>query len=385
MKKALIITTVSGFLLKFEKENVKILQDIGYEVHYAANGAVQMYKYEEGDLKKIGVTFHHIDISKSPFDIVHNLKALKQLRELVKEEKISLIHCHTPVGGVLGRLTGAFDKKLHVIYTCHGYHFYKGGSFVNNSVYYLIEKTMARFTDAIILINREDYEKTLRFKLKRNGRVYQIPGIGLDLNKFKPVDESEKQRLREVLKLDENKAFILSVGEINENKNHKIVLRALDALRKEGFDLSTLHYGICGDGAYRKSLEKLIDDYKLREYVSLYGYCRNVSDYIQAADFMVFPSEREGLGMAALEALACGIPVIASDNRGTREYMSDGINGFVCDYKNEKEFAECIKELIINMSHEEKRAMSLNCVASVKKFDKNITERIMTEIYQRIE
>ena len=383
MKKALIITTVSGFLLKFEKENVKLLQQMGYEVHYAANSHNQMYQFDEGALEEAGVVFHHIDIKKSPFNFTVNLKALKQLKKLVIEQDISLIHCHTPVGGVLGRLCGALCKNVKVIYTCHGYHFYKGGSFVNNSVYYLIEKIMARFTDIIILINREDYENTLKFKLKKDGKVYQIPGIGLDLDKFKPVSETDKLELRRSLSLDEKKTFILSVGEINENKNHQIVLKALDILRSRGFDTGSLHYGICGDGAYRDSLSRMVLDYKLSDVVSLYGYCENVADYINAADFTVFPSEREGLGMAALESLACGVPVIAADNRGTREYMSEGKNGFVCNFDDADAFAESIEKLI-RLRSEEKLKMSRYCMDSVRPFDKHITMQKMSEIYRQI-
>ena len=182
----------------------------------------------------------------------------------------------------------------------------------------------------------------------------------------------------------EDKTFILSVGELNENKNHRIVLEALDILRSRGFDLSTLHYGICGDGAYREKLEQLIKDYKLEDYVCLYGYCANVKDYINAADFTVFPSEREGLGMAALESLACGVPVIAADNRGTKEYMLSGKNGYVCDYSDAAGFAESIEELIF-LSKKEREEMSLCCIDTVKKFDKNITRQKMTEIYQQIE
>lgn len=386
MKKALIITTISGFLLKFEQDNVKILQDMGYEVHYAANGHEQMYRYEDGAYENIGVHFHHIDIAKSPFKVFKNLKALRQLCELVRKEEIRLIHCHTPVGGVLGRLTGAMCKKMnvHVIYTSHGYHFYKGASKKNNAIYYFIEKTMARYSDTIILINKEDYENTLKFRLKKDGKVFQIPGIGLDTKRFKPVNAEERNRLRQKLKIDENKFFVLSVGELNENKNHRIVLEALELLRSEGVDLSLIHYGICGDGPYRDKLEELIKSMNLESTVTAFGYCTDVKEYIGAADITVFPSEREGLGMAALESLAMGVPVIASDNRGTREYMVHGKNGYVCSYNDAVGFAENIKKLM-NLSHFEKSKMSLDCVDSVKAFDKSKTHEKMTEIYQQID
>lgn len=383
MKKALIITTISGFLLKFEKDNVKILQDMGYQVHYAANANEQMYKYDEGAYDELGVVFHHIDIAKSPFKLKMNIKALRQLRELVRKENIQLIHCHTPVGGVLGRLTGLIsrNRNIRVIYTSHGYHFYKGASLINNTFYYLIEKMMARLSDAIILINREDYENTFKFRLKKGGKVYQIPGIGLDMDYYMPVTQQKRAELRQQLGIDSDTFCIMSVGELNENKNHQIILKALDILRSRGTDLSRIHYGICGDGFYRDKIRALIKEMNLEETVTAYGYCPNVRDYIGAADATAFPSIREGLGMAALESLAMGIPVIASDNRGTREYMISGENGYVCEANDANGFAENI-EALMNLNHFERNKMSLVCRDSVKAFDKGNTHKKMIEIYK---
>lgn len=383
MKKVLIITTVSGFLLKFEKENAKILKEMGYELHYAANGFNQMYQYEENELEKLGVCFHHIDIEKSPFSFIRNFKALKQVCDLLRSLDIELIHCHTPMGGVLGRLAGSIYKKAKVIYTCHGYHFYKGGRRISNAVYRQLEKFLAGLTDAIILINREDYEKTLEFKLKNNGCAYLIPGIGLDLESFSPVTDNFRKEKRESLGIGFDKTFILSVGELNHNKNHRVVIEALKLMKKNGANIENIRYGICGTGSAEKKLKALIKSYDLEKNVSLYGYCNNVKEYIAAADFTVFPSEREGLGMAALESLASGVPVIASDNRGSREYMRNKENGLVCDVHDAESFAKAIVYMM-ELSSDERKKMRHNCIETAKAFDKNITNEIMQKIYRDI-
>ena len=176
MKKALIVTHVSGFLIKFCMNDVEILQKMGYEVHYASNRNEKGYLYEETQLSEHNIIFHHVDIVKSPYMFRMNYHALKQLIQIVNEEDIQLIHCHTPVGGMLGRLAGRFcslEKKPKVIYTAHGFHFFKGAPLLNNTIFYTVEKLLAFFTDTLVVINEEDYRSARKLHLKRGGRVYK--------------------------------------------------------------------------------------------------------------------------------------------------------------------------------------------------------------------
>lgn len=382
-REILILTTISGFLDKFERENVKILQEMGYTVHYAANTREQHYLFSEDEIEKLGVHIHHIDIERSPYMVRNNRRAFLQLTEIVRKYSINIIHCHTPVGGLLGRLLGRHFRKdgITVIYTAHGFHFYKGAPWINNSVYYWVEKCLAHYTDILVVINREDYENAGRFRLKKNGKIYRIPGVGLDREKFHIFSEEERRKGRTTLGIEDDQFFILSVGELNENKNQEIILKALALMRDRGQDISNIIYGICGDGFFMERIKSKIRELNLQKNVKMFGYCRDVPAILGCADMSTLPSRREGLGMAALESLAMGIPVAASDNRGTREYMEDGRNGYVCDYADAESFIRGI-EIIRNMDKEERREMGFRCRETTVRFGKKYTIEIMQEVYR---
>lgn len=386
MKNILILTTVSGFLNKFERDNVRILQDMGYTVHYAANKNEQIYAFDEQELEQAGVQLHHIDIAKSPYLFKVNYKAYKQLIHIIETYDISVIHCHTPVGGLLGRLAGRHfrGRGLKVIYTAHGFHFYKGAPLLNNTIFYMMERMMAPYTDIMVLINEEDYKNACRFPLKKGGQVYKIPGVGLDLEKFSPLSCTRKSEARKKLGLKEDDFFIVSVGELNENKNHEAVIKALARMRDSGKDISDIRYGICGDGFFHERLLSQIKALGLEDNVTLYGYCRDVRGILGCAQASVFPSIREGLGMAALESLAMGVPVIAADNRGTREYMHSGKNGYVCGARNVDGYIRGI-EKIRGFNEAQMNKVSTYCRKSVQPFAKAYTNEIMKNVYRTLE
>lgn len=385
MKNILILTTTSDFLEKFEKGDVKILKDMGCHIHYAANTKEEQPLFSEEEVTSMGIEIHDLDIERSPYMFRSNLKALLQIIRLVREHDIDIIHCHTPVGGVLGRLAGRYFRKrgLKIIYTAHGFHFYKGAPLLNNTVFYFVEKMLAHYTDCLVVINQEDYENACKFRLKRGGRVYYIPGVGLDIQKYAPVSQETIGKKREELGLKKDEFFLVSVGELNENKNHVVVLKMLAGLKRSNSGIK-IKYGICGDGFFRERMEQWIRQAGLEEDVCIYGFTRQVPDIVGCADALIFPSKREGLGMAALEALSMGVPVLASDNRGTREYMKDGKNGFVCAYDDAGGFLRGIRKLQM-MSVEEKKKMRQVCRESVEHFDKKYSNAIMRDVYRELE
>lgn len=385
-KSILILATTSGFLNQFEMGNVGILEKLGYEIHYASNTYDQHYVFDETKIIERGIQIHHIDIARSPYMVKYNWKAFWQLVEIVKKYHIQVIHCHTPVGGVLGRLVGRYFRreKLRVIYTAHGFHFFKGAPLINNSIYYAVESFLARWTDRLVLINKEDYLNGLKFHLKKDGHVYQIPGVGLDMEKFQPISEQERKKMRESMGLGDDDFFMVSVGELNENKNQEIVLKALMRLRKKNKGLEHIRYGICGDGFFWERLQEDIRKWRLKGTVAMYGYCTHIKEILGCADAVVFPSRREGLGMAALEALAVGIPVIAADNRGTREYMKSGENGYVCQWDDVEGFCNAI-ETIRHMPLAKKHEMKKKCRQSVERFQKKYADEIMEQVYRGLD
>jgi glycosyltransferase EpsD len=247
-----------------------------------------------------------------------------------------------------------------------------------------VERLLARFTDSIIVINNEDYAAASCFHLKPGGRVWMIPGVGLDVAAFaapKPTERAENRRNHGIAP---EHFLLLSVGELNENKNHQVILSALKLLKSRHQLPEDLRYGICGDGFLRARLEQIIADYGLGNVVHLFGYCTDIRNYLCMADAVAFPSMREGLGMAALEALSMGIPVLASDNRGTREYMRPGENGFLCEWSDAEGFADRIL-MLHGMSQEERSTMEKACRDSAEPFSRDKVGIIMQAVYQEID
>lgn len=377
MKNALLITTISGFVPQFEMNDVRILQENGYIVHYASDFENPVYSINQRKLEEEGLILHHIDIRKSPFQIKQNFKACRQLRKIIKEEQIDLIHCHNPMGGVVGRLAACLVKeKPYVVYTAHGFHFYKGAPLKNWILFYTAERFLARYTNRLITINTEDYERAKKFRLQKEGKLETIPGVGVDIIKFQKRKSLREQKRNE-LGVPEGAFHVVSVGELNDNKNHEVMIRAI-----AGLDDPSIYYSICGKGSNDERLRSLIKEYQLEQRVRLLGYRTDISEVLQSADCFAFPSKREGLGIAAVEAMACEVPVIAADNRGTREYMRHGENGIVCHTGTTEEFMEAIIKL--RDSKELRNQMSRNARTVAEEFSIDVTDKIMRRVYGEI-
>ncbi len=379
MKKVLIITTISGFLSQFEMNDAKILKDMGCELCYASNFRNPVYESDKEELKRRGIKLYQIDIEKSPVHPVRNFKAFLQICKIIRSEKIELLHCHNPMGGVLGRLAAAVCRrqKVKVIYTAHGFHFYKGAPWINWLLFYPAEALLARVTDCLITINREDYEMASAFRLrKKKGMRVQIPGVGVCTQQFRK-EPSCRSAMRQRLGIGEDVFYILSVGELNRNKNHEVILRAIAKLGNPG-----IHYGICGKGERAEYLGRLAEELGIGRQFTLFGFRRDIPDMLQCADCFAFPSKREGLGIAAIEAMAGGIPLITSDCRGTREYMADGVTGYVCAGGTTEEYAKAIS--LMAEEAEGRRRMGRACMERAEKFDLQETDRIMRKVYRRM-
>ncbi len=375
MKKVLLVATVGGFVPQFELNDVKILQEMGYEVHYCANFKHMVYDVDTSVFKYHNIKLHQIDILGSPSQIRTNIRAFRQLRKIINREHFDLIHCHTSMGGALARMA-AIGKKCRVIYSCHGFYFGRGVP-LSNWIFLIPEILLARLTDCIVTINSEDYKRAKRFKLKKGGFVTIIPSVGLDTEKFRP-DKDRGMEYRRKNNIPEDVFHIVSVGELNDNKNHISVINALAVLKEYNFV-----YSICGIGDNKQYLINMVQELGLEDKVRIIGFERDVSRVLQSADCFVFPSIREGLGMAAIEALACGVPVIAGDSKGSREYMHQGKNGYVCAPTDVKGYCRMIKHMMDDRSVVGK--LSKMCRASVLKFDVAKTTVVMRDVYKRID
>lgn len=377
MKKALIVTTVSGFVPQFEMNNVKILQSLGYEVHYASNYKNPHYGKNQICLDERHVIKHQVDFVRTPFDFVANKKAFIQLKKVMEQEKPNLIHCHTPMGGVLARLVGAKYRKngLKVIYTAHGFHFYKGAPFKNWLLYYPIEYMLAYQTDFLITITKEDYKRARKLHGLDIAHVYYVPGVGVSSN-----CEINKSRniIRESFGWKDDKIIITSVGELNKNKNQSAVITALSQLSE-----MNIKYIICGEGEYFLQLKRLVHRYKMESRVEFLGYCENIEEILSATDIFVLPSYREGLSIALQEAMAIGLPIIATNIRGNRELVKDRKGGWLVPVGNIKALKLVLQEAIFIYKNNISvlKQMGHYNQKKVKAYSHSVVEQKIREIY----
>lgn len=374
-KKALLVTRVSGFVPQFEMNNVKILQEMGYEVHYASNYNTVVYGQDNSRLADTGIRRHSIHFCRSPFSL-EVLRAYRELVQLMLEEKFELIHCHMPLTGILTRkaaekvrrMTG---RRTEVLYTAHGLHFFKGAP-LGNWLYYMPERHYARYTDKLILINQEDYERGSHFPVR--GSVEFVPGVGI-----RPMPDPDPAfDLRSQYGIPEDHKIVVSVGELTESKNQSVLIRAMDRFRRD-----KLTCIICGTGPVKDRLEQQIKEMYLQDKVILAGYCTNIPDILRQSDIFAFPSMREGLPVALMEAMQAGLPVMAADIRGNHDLIRDGEGGFLFTENLPEDYAQAIR-YFLKYPDEAARMGKWNR-KQVDNFSLGVVEKRMREIYHAAE
>ncbi len=337
--KVLLTATVQSHICQFHKPLVEVLHAHGCEVHVAARNNLA----EKNGLKLDFVDkVFDVPFSRSPKSS-DNLKAYKELKKIIKDEKYDVIHCNTPMGGIVTRLAARKARKTgtKVYYTAHGFHFYKGASKKNWLVFYPIEKFFAdHFTDKLITITKEDY---LLASSKFHCEVKRIHGVGVDGKRYYPVDLKEQLSIRKSLEIASDTKLILCVGELLPNKNQKMIIQAMKEIIKQYPNVKLL---IAGNGPEKENLENFICELGLKEYVKLLGYVTNLQDYQRIADVSVSCSRREGLPLNIVEAKLSGTPVVASVNRGHKELICDGENGFLIEVDNCKMMADKVCNIL---------------------------------------
>jgi glycosyltransferase involved in cell wall biosynthesis len=364
--KILYVTTVSGTVNAFLLPHIKMLKDLGYKVDIACSISSPINE----ELVDCGCKIFEIKFNRSPLN-KNNFIAYKQLKKLISDENYDIVHTHTPVASAIVRLVCKDLKNVKVFYTAHGFHFFKGAPIKNWLIYYPIEKWLSRYTDVLITINNEDYQRAN--KSFKAGRVEYIPGVGLDTKKFTNVtiDKSEK---RKELGLPDNAFVVLSVGELNNNKNHETVIKALATLNNP-----QINYVICGQGPLENYLKKMIKELGLEKQIYLLGFRSDIAEICKASDVFVLPSHREGLGMAALEAMACGLPIVTSNIHGIVDYSVDGETGFTCSSTDINGFAVAIMKVYreVKLSERFKR----NNIEKIKMFSTDKVKDKLAQVY----
>ena len=373
MSKILFISNISNRITTFVTASISVAHDLKMDFYQVANWHGAEKGQIEKDEEKYGIKIKNLPISRNPFD-KSNLSAYKQLVEFIKQEKIDYIHCNTPTGGILGRLAGKKCKVKKVIYQAHGFHFYKGAPKKNWLVYYPVEKWLAKYTDALITINKEDFElASKKFRLRNNGKVYYVAGVGIDSKQYLS-DGKLRDEKRAELNIPLDAFVIISVGELNENKNNKVIISALEKLKNKN-----IHYILCGVGDKKDELSEMAQSAGISENIHFLGYRTDIKALYNASDCFVMPSYREGLSRSAMEAMASGLPCILSDIRGNRDLIENGSGGFLCKPDDASGFSEAISKLFSNSLLCEK--IKEYNLKKIKDFDTSVVEKEIREIY----
>lgn len=363
------MTTVSRTINAFLIPHIEMLLDNGYEVDCACS----IDKPVDKELQNKGVKIFEVPFSRNPLGI-GNIKAFMRLMELQRINNYDIVHVHTPIAAIYGRLLKLGYSNLKTIYTAHGYHFLKGGSKLSWLIYYPIEKIMAKFTDVIININKEDYEIT---KEKLKPRIsYLLNGVGLDLSKYKKLSNDEILEKKKELGITDNDFIVLMIAELNKNKNHIQLINAIDTLKKQ---YSNIKVFCIGDGDMREDLEQQIISRNLQNNIFMLGYRQDVNKLINISDIGILMSYREGLPRNIMEFMASGRKVIATNIRGCRDLLCNETIGTLVNVGDYEETAKAIEKYYLSRDRE------FNVSNEIKKYDIESVNSELLKIYESIE
>ncbi len=374
--KVLIVTTTPYMIRQFLVNDIAILQSLGYEVEIATNnnsfGVIEQEVLAEfiQSLKRKKIKIHQVDFSRKSFAFKDHICSYKELMDIINNNNFQFVHVHTPIAGAITRFV-CLRTKTRVIYTAHGFHFYHGAPLINWLLFYPIEKLCSHFTDVIITINQEDY--LFAKKKMKSKSVKYVPGIGIDFQQFQETEcdiISEKHKLN----ITKNSKILLSVGELNKNKNHQIVVRALSQIQNE-----SLHYCIVGKGEEKENLLDLAEKLGVSSQVHLLGFRTDVQKLYSMADVFVFPSFREGLSVSLMEAMASKCACVVSRIRGNIDLIDQNGGALF----SPKSVEEC-KAAIVSVLSSDLVSMGAHNAECVKGYDIQTVTQRLKQIYQKM-
>lgn len=379
--RALMVASVASMIDLFNEDNINILQTLGYKVHVMANFESGSITSDERvaefrkELNEKGVSVTHVPIPRSLAKIKSILLSYQMIKTEVMANDYKIVHCHSPIGSVVCRVAcrKARRKGTKVIYTAHGFHFFKGANWKNWLLFYPIERLCAKYTDKLITINKEDYTRASNWS---GLSVNYVPGIGVCTDKFKD-QQCSRDSVRESLGLNKSDFVLMSTGQISVRKNQEVIIRALAKLNN-----TNVKYLIVGTGELEEKLKKLAAEAQVEKQIVFAGYRKDVSDLLHSVDAFVFPSLQEGLPVALMEAMASGLPIICSNIRGNTDLIVDGQGGYLVKAKDVDGFANAINKMMEN--YEQLQTMRQINVKTMENFDVTQVRKKMKDLYSSV-
>lgn len=370
MKKVLFTATVDSHILAFHIPYLKYFKEQGYEVHVATNGSAEIPYCD----KKYTVSYE-----RSPYKI-NNIKAIFTLRKILLKEKYDIIHTHTPMGSVVTRLAAKTSrKKFHtrVIYTAHGLHFFKGAGIKNWLLFYPVEKYLAKYTDTLILINKEDYQLAMK-KFKKCKDIHYVPGVGIDKEKFNiKMTQKEKTALRKSLNLASTDFVMMYPAELNKNKNQILLIEVMTTLIKK---YPNIHLLLAGRDSYNGYYQKIVKERNLDHNIHFLGFRKDIPSLLKITDLSVASSLREGLPVNIMEAMYMEVPIVATIARGVMDLIKNNKNGYIIAKNDVKSFTKKVEKLYNDKNR--RLLMAKNNKELIKPFMLDKVMKEMEKIYE---
>ncbi len=372
-KKVLFVATVvKTHMMQFHLPYLRMFHQMGWETAVASKN-----DYENPEDCQIpdcdryfNIPFHRIPWKKD------NIVSYRMLKKILDEGQYDIVHCHTPVGAMIARLAARSARKqgTRVIYTAHGFHFFRGAPVQNWVLYYPAEWLLSFLTDDLITINREDYLRAKRHLHPK--RLHYVPGVGIDGERF-VLSADRRQGKREELGFGSGDFLILTVAEMTKNKNHITVLRALAAMKDQP-EYAHIHYLICGRGEQWAALEQAAKELGIWDHVHFLGYRTDAAELYGACDLFAFMTYREGLPVSLMEAMAAGMAIVCTRVRGNTDLIQDGVSG---EFVDNSPGALAEKILALYRDPDRRAALGAGAAEAVKPYGEEAVHRDMRRIY----
>ena len=319
MNSLLIITTIPATIRAFLLPFADRFRERGWRVDAMACGIS-----DNAECLQAFERVWDVEWSRNPLDVRNFLVAPRVIREVVKTEQYDLIHVHTPVAAFVARYALKDlkkQRKFHVIYTAHGFHFHPLGKPLKNAVFLKLEQLAGPWTDYLVTINREDESAAKRYKILPPERVRYMPGIGVDIDRYSPdaVSKADVEQVRHEMGLNGQNQLFLSAIEFIPRKHPQDVLKAFAKLARPD-----VHLAFAGDGPILAEMQQLASDLGVKNQVHFLGHRRDVPTLMRASVATLLASEQEGLPRSIMESLSLEVPAIGTDIRGTRDLLEGG-------------------------------------------------------------
>lgn len=323
-KKVLFMASVLGHITAFHTPYLKMFKENNWKTYVFARKTVNsINKLEFCD------KFYDEQIERKPLSLV-NIKEIKKLKNIIDIEKFDIIHCHTPIGAVITRLAAKKARKKYgtkVIYTVHGFHFFKGAPLKNWLIFYPIEWYLSKFTDTLITINLEDYLFAKKHFNNRCKKIKYVPGVGIDIKKFEVnLLEKEKTMLKRSFGFKKGDYILTCIARLDKNKNQGFLI---DCMRKLTKIDQTIKLLLVGPDEFNGEYQLKTKKYDLNSNIYFAGKRSDIPQILKITDIVVSASKREGLPVNIMEALASNVPVVALNCRGMNDLIINGQNGFI--------------------------------------------------------